>query len=116
MPRLPASIHLQVQPIGCNRLDAGLPTLIDPGAIRESLAAYERQQESRADLAGKIAAGLDCANWNFQTRRGIIEILRAEVTLYAEEGTKLLRIKYIPEEQCCALCPALLEDLSDNTL
>jgi len=74
------------------------------------------QEDTLVDFARKISAGLDCADSNFQTRRGIIEALGVEAILNQEEGTKTLRIKCILGNEYYVLSPYILDDLSDKPL
>ena len=59
------------------------------------------------DFTQKIGKGLDAADANFKTRRGIIEALEVEATLAYEEGQKTMRIKCILGDESYVLSPAI---------
>ncbi len=74
------------------------------------------QQETLIEFARKIAGGLDCADSNFHTRRGIIEALGVEAILDQEENSKTLRIKCWLGSNSYVLSPHILGELSDKQL
>ncbi len=79
----------------------------------------DEQEETLLDFARKVSKGLDCADSDFRTRRGIIEALGVEVTLMEDGSSKILRIKCVlgkDDKAHYVLSPNVLDELSDKPL
>jgi len=70
------------------------------------------QEQTLIDFTQKIGMGLEAADANFTTRRGIIEALGVEATLAYEEGQKTMRIKCILGDEYYVLSPAIADGLA----
>lgn len=70
------------------------------------------QEKTLLDFTREIGKGLEAAETNFQTRRGIIEALGVEVTFASTPEQKTIRIKCILGENCYALSPAIGDGLA----
>jgi hypothetical protein len=65
------------------------------------------QEQTIMEFSHRVGAGLDNADNNFKTRRGIIEALGVEAILSEEDRQKTIRIKCILGEEIYVLSPAI---------
>jgi hypothetical protein len=72
----------------------------------------DEQEQTLIDFTRKIGKGLETADANFQTRRGIIEALGVEAALAFEDRQKTMRVKCILGENYYVLSPAIRNNLA----
>jgi hypothetical protein len=69
----------------------------------------EDQIKTLADFVAGIAAGLDVANAEFETRRAVIEALNVQAELFVKDGEKWVRTWCaLGQETMYKLCPGRL--------
>lgn len=70
------------------------------------------QEHTLIDFTSKVGKGLEAADTNFQTRRGIIEALGVEASLAVESGQKNMRVKCILGAGYYVISPAIRDCLA----
>ena len=65
----------------------------------------EGQIQTLRDFVAKVGAGIDVAEADFQTRRGVIEALNVQAVLTVEDGEKVVRAHSAPLPRVCPHCP-----------
>jgi hypothetical protein len=69
----------------------------------------EEQERTLIDFARQISEGLETAETNFKTRRGVIEALGVEARLARQDGIKTIRVRCILGEGYYVLSPMIQE-------
>lgn len=76
-------------------------------ASLESQNITAEQEHTLIDFTSKIGKGLEAADADYQTRRGIIEALGVEASLAVEDGQKTMRVKCILGQEYYVLSPSI---------
>jgi hypothetical protein len=79
---------------------AGLVACLEAGELTES------QIKTLKDFVAKVADGIDVADADLETRRGVVEALKVQAILKVEDGQKVVRARCMLGEKVCNLRPA----------
>jgi hypothetical protein len=90
-------IRLEKTILALEKERAGLAAHLEAGELTEN------QIKTLKDFIARVTDGIDIAEADFETRRGVIEALNVQATLAVEDGRKVAHVACIVGERVCEL-------------